>query len=241
MKALVFAAGLGTRLQPLTNHTPKALVTVANKPLLQHCIERLKTFGYTQILVNVHHFSGQIVDFLAKNDDFGIEITVSDETELLLDTGGALKKAAWFFEPSDHFLIHNADIYSEIDLEALRQTHLDQKNMATLATNNRKSTRNLIFSPEKQLVGKKNENTYTWAHFEPKNYIPLAFGGIQMVSGYALAELPKDQNVFSVIDFYLKLTAKRLPVGYYDFGDQFWIDLGKKEHIETLEKHLKQP
>jgi NDP-sugar pyrophosphorylase family protein len=232
MKALIFAAGLGTRLRPLTDHTPKALIKVGGKPLLQHCIQRLVAAGYTDIIINIHYLGQQIVDFLTDNDNFGINITVSDETQQLLDTGGALKKAACFFDANDDFLVHNADVFSEINLDALRQMHISQKNAATLAVSPRPSTRQLIFDAQThQLQGRQIASDHP--------HVALAFGGVQMINGAALAQLPADKSVFSIIDFYLSL-AQTHAVRYYNHQNEYWVDVGKPEEIVRVENYLNQ-
>ena len=156
MKAMIFAAGLGTRLKPLTDHMPKALVPVAGKPMLEHVIEKLKASGFNEIVINVHHFGNQIIDFLKEKDNFGIQIWISDETEELLDTGGGIKKAAHFFD--EPFLVHNADILSNVNLKALYEYHQASGNDATLLVSPRKTVRYLLFE-ENRLCGWVNKDT----------------------------------------------------------------------------------
>ena len=155
MKAMIFAAGLGTRLKPLTDHMPKALVPVAGKPMLEHVIEKLKASGFNEIVINVHHFGNQIIDFLKEKDNFGIQIWISDETEELLDTGGGIKKAAHFFD--EPFLVHNADILSNVNLKDLYEFHQASKNDATLLVSPRKTVRYLLFNEENRLCGWVNK------------------------------------------------------------------------------------
>ena len=157
MKAMIFAAGLGTRLKPLTDHMPKALVPVAGKPMLEHVIEKLKATGFDEIVINVHHFAQQIIDFLKANNNFGIKIWISDETEELLDTGGGIKKTAHFFD--EPFLVHNADILSNVDLKALYDYHLTSGNDATLLVSSRKTVRYLLFDDANRLCGWINKET----------------------------------------------------------------------------------
>jgi len=145
MKAMIFAAGKGTRLQPLTNDIPKALVKVNNITLLEIIINKLKHFGFNDIIINVHHFAEQIKDFLNKNNNFGIKITISDESSLLLETGGGLKKAAWFFDDNKPFLIHNVDILSDINLSELYDFHIQSQSLATLAVMHRITSRYFLF------------------------------------------------------------------------------------------------
>ena len=144
MKAMIFAAGLGTRLKPMTNTIPKALVSVGGKPLLQHTIEKLKGAGFDEIIINLHHFPEQIIDFVEANNHFGIRIEYSDEREKLLNTGGAIKKASWFFDDNEPLLIHNVDILSNLDLEWIIDRHREQQTMATLVCSQRKTSRYLF-------------------------------------------------------------------------------------------------
>ena len=145
MKAMIFAAGLGTRLKPLTDSTPKALVAVAGKPLLEHVINKLKKAGFDEILINVHHFPDQIIDFVKEHHNFGIRIEFSDERHCLLDTGGGIRKASEFFNDGQPFLVHNVDILSNVDLEALYQFHLNEMPLATLVVSERETSRYLLF------------------------------------------------------------------------------------------------
>ena len=158
---MIFAAGLGTRLRPLTDHTPKALIKVAGKPMLEHVILRLKAAGFDDIVINIHHLGEQIIDFLRDNDNFGINIRISDERDFLLDTGGGIKKAEPLFDgSSEPILIHNADILSDIDLKALYQYHTQSGNDATLLVSHRKTVRYLLFDkPSLRLRGWINKDT----------------------------------------------------------------------------------
>src|SRR5690606_32019928 len=153
MKAMIFAAGMGTRLKPLTDTIPKALVPVGGKPLLQHIIEKLKRFGFNEIIINIHHFGQQIIDFVQENNSFDIRIEFSDEREQLLDTGGGIKKAAWFFDDNKPFLVHNVDILSNIDLQELYHFHLKNNTIATLLCSIRQTSRYLLFDTDNHLRG----------------------------------------------------------------------------------------
>lgn len=159
MKAMVFAAGMGTRLRPLTDSMPKALVPVAGKPLLQHTIEKLKASGFNEIIINVHHFADRVIDFVRANDDFGIRIEFSDESEKLLDTGGGIKLASWFFDDGQPFLIHNVDILSNIDLTKLVKHYRDSNSVATLVCSERETSRYLLFDGSNRLQAWVNEKT----------------------------------------------------------------------------------
>ena len=147
MKAMILAAGLGTRLQPMTNGTCKAMVELNGRPFLEHAILYLKQYGFDEIIVNIHHYGQHIVDFLEAKKYFGIRIEISDERNQLLDTGGGLKKAAWFLRRSDPFLLYNVDILTNLDLRAMMDQHIQTKALVTLACRMRYSSRNLLFSP----------------------------------------------------------------------------------------------
>ena len=159
MKAMIFAAGLGTRLKPLTDHTPKALVPVNGRPMLEHVILKLKAAGCTEAVVNVHHFGQQIIDFLHAIQNFGITIHISDERNEFLDTGGVIKKASSFFSGTAPFLVHNVDILSDVDLKALYDFHLQSGNDATLLVSPRETSRYLLFDTNIRLCGWLNKLT----------------------------------------------------------------------------------
>ena len=174
MKAMIFAAGLGTRLKPLTDNTPKALLPIRGKPMLEHVILQLKNAGFDQIAINIHHLGDQIIDFLAANNNFGIQIYISDERDYLLDTGGGIKHAAPFLQGDEPFLIHNVDIISNIDLRALYNHHLETNPLATLLVSKRKTSRYLLFNKENKLCGWRNRETGEvksfYPYFDPNQY-----------------------------------------------------------------------
>src|ERR1700719_3841477 len=187
MKAMVLAAGLGTRLRPLTNDRPKALVEIAGRTLLEITLARLRSFGVREVIVNVHHFADQIVEYLKVKANFGMRIEISRE-EVLLDTGGGLKKAAWFFledsaRPDEPFLLHNVDVISTIDFAKMVQAHKANQALATLAVQKRESSRQLLFDEHLQLCGRR-----TGLDREPgivrasPHLEPLAFSGIHVMS-----------------------------------------------------------
>lgn len=225
---MILAAGLGTRLRPLTDHTPKALVQVDGHPLLELVIQRLVNSGFTDLLVNVHHFSNQVIDFL-QTRDFGANIQLSDETDLLLDTGGALKKAAWFFD--EPVLIHNVDILSNIDLKAVydfNAKHAD--NLATMVVKERPTSRSLLINDQNLLCGWRNNQTgETRLSRDENNLKPIAFSGIHIVNP-SFIERITETGVFSVIDVYLRL-AREHSIGIYRDDQAAWIDLGRKESL----------
>ena len=240
MKALIFAAGLGMRLRPLTNSMPKALVPVNNKPMLEWVILRLIKFEIKEVIVNVHHFADQIIDFLGSKNHFGIKIEISHEKQLL-DTGGGLKNVAWFFKNEKDFLIHNADILSDIDLKQMYLQHIQEKADVTLATRNRKTNRYLLFNGEGQLCGwrSKKENKTLWVKDPPKKIDELAFGGIHIISTRLLIEL-NSTNAFPIIPEYLRL-ASHYSIKKFDTTPYRWLDLGRIENLKNVNKVFNLP
>lgn len=241
MKAMIFAAGLGTRLKPLTDTMPKAMVPIAGKPLLQHTIEKLKQAGINEVVINVHHFADQIIDFVKTNDSFGIGIEFSDEREKLLDTGGAIKKAAWFFEDGKPFLVHNVDIVSDIDLHWLLEWHRKNRAMATLVCSPRETVRYLLFDERKRLKGWVNEKTGAtrspFVDFDPSLYQKLAFSGIHVMEPGIIDYMHDWPDKFSIIDFYLNQCDK------YPFlaavpARLRMMDVGKPEALKEAERFL---
>jgi len=236
---MIFAAGLGTRLQPLTNNCPKALVEVAGKPLLQHCIEKLKAVGVREIIVNVHHFAEMVEDFLRANNFFGLRIEISDERESLLDTGGGLKKTAWFFDDEQPFILHNVDIFSTIDLHDLYQFHLQSNALVTLACNNRTSARYFLFDNEQRLCGWENVTTQerTIAIETSEALKKLAFGGIHVINPKFFRYMPSDER-FSIVNLYLQIAPQALIKAYTHENLQF-LDVGKPQQLAEAANFLK--
>ncbi len=230
-KAMILAAGLGTRLRPLTSDRPKALVEVGGITLLEWNIRRLRYAGCREFVINVHHFGQQIIDFLAANDNFGGAIVISDERDLLLDTGGALKKAQPLLESSKAFFLCNADIISDIDLRQLAEVHYQQQSLATLAIRRRESSRQLVFDQHYQLSGWVHNHTGEEKMSRPVSVrLFRSFSGIQLISSRIFNYLPPDREVFSIIDLYLS-AAKHSPIyGYPHDGDR-WIDVGKPDAL----------
>ncbi|MEM6343370.1 MAG: nucleotidyltransferase family protein [Bacteroidota bacterium] len=230
MKAMFFSAGLGTRLRPLTNDRPKALVEVSGRPLLEWNILRLKAAGYTDIVVNVHHFGQRVMDFVQGLDLEGMRFYVSDERSELLDTGGGLWHARQFLADGEDFLLCNADILTDLDLAALRQQHLSQDGLATLSVRQRQTSRYLLFDENKTLCGWQNVKTgETKMSREETDLIPWAFSGHHYISP-RIFPLIAERGVFSIIDLYLRL-AKQHDI--YAFPDQeaSWLDVGKPERL----------
>jgi len=227
MKAMILAAGLGTRLRPLTDDRPKALVTLAGHTLLQITLERLRTLGVSEVIVNTHHYADMILEYLAAHQSFGMRIDVSRE-EILLDTGGGLKNAAWFFlesaEDSDEpFVLHNVDVISTIDLGSLVRFHNQHSALATLAVQDRESSRYLLFDSLGQLRGRSA--TRTAAEGEP-----FAFSGIHVISPRIFANLTED-GAFSIIDAYLRLAYQGEKIRAYRSDNSYWRDLGRPESL----------
>ena len=226
-QAMIFAAGLGTRLKPLTDTMPKALVTVGGRPLLWHVIMKLKSAGYERIVVNVHHFAQQIVDYLQTNDNFGLDIRISDETNGLLETGGGIKKALPLFEQDSPILIHNVDILSNLDLTALPESSL-------LVVSERKTKRYLQFDERMRLVGWKNIETGEVKGCEGR---PLAFSGIHIIGPSMFPLLADWPDRFPIMDFYLKVCCDHLILGY-ESKDLRLLDVGKLDTLEQAETFL---
>lgn len=236
MNILILAAGLGTRLRPLTDTMPKALVPVAGKPLLQHLIEKIKLqCADPHIVINIHHLGQQIIDFIEANHGFGLPIAFSDERAELLDTGGAIKQAMPLFADSKSpILIHNVDILSHIDLGLLYDTHLAHPDvMATLVVSQRRTSRYLLFSHDMRLEGWTNTSTGEvrsyCPSFNPDACTPLAFSGIHVISPSLCADMGSWPNRFSVIDYYLQAAAHRTISAYVSQAPM--LDVGK---VDTL-------
>ncbi len=240
MKALIFAAGLGTRLKPLTDTLPKALVPIAGKPLLEHVILKLKASGFDEIIINVHHFPDQIIDFLKLNNNFSIRIEVSDERNELLDTGGGIRKAAWFFDDRKPFLVHNVDILSNVDLSALYNQHILTNSLATLVVSQRDTFRYLLFDENKRLNGWVNEKTGETKPAklnEIDSYNKLAFSGIQVLSP-AIFELMEQFPIkFPIIDFYLTNATSQIITGFIP-TDYNMLDVGKLNVLDEAERFM---
>ncbi len=233
MRAMIFAAGLGTRLQPLTNNKPKALVTVNGTPLLEIAINNLKSQGVTDIIINVHHFADQIKSFVEEKNFFGINIKFSEEKKKLLNTGGGLKKALPFFDDGQPFIIWNADIISTVDLKEMIKMHKEKGALSTLLTRQRDTSRYLIFNEQDILIGWTNlvEGAIKLSNLEAsKERRLLAFGGIHIVSPEIIKYMP-DKKVFSIIDVYLEAAKKEKLVAYVD-NEIEWIDVGRVENVE---------
>jgi NDP-sugar pyrophosphorylase family protein len=232
MKAMIFAAGLGTRLLEETSDKPKALVKIGGKPLLQHAIEKLKREGISEIVVNVHHFSELVIQFI-KTNDFGIPIHISDETGELLDTGGGLKKAAPLLKGNFPIVIYNVDILSNLNLQLVKGAHLKSGALATLVVRNRKTQRYFKFNREKQLVGWINKKTGESKISLSEGFnesVEMAFSGIHIIQPEFFDLLPAEER-FSITNLYLELAKTQQIKGYFDDSD-LWMDVGKPEQLK---------
>jgi NDP-sugar pyrophosphorylase family protein len=243
MKAMILAAGLGTRLRPLTDDRPKALVEVGGRTLLEITITRLRTFDVREVIINVHHFADMVVDYLKANDNFGMRIEVSRE-EVLLDTGGALKKAAHFFldNPSrldEPFILHNVDVISTIDLERMVRFHLERGALATLAVQERETSRYLLFDEELRLCGRRAGRDGDPELVRAcKKAEALAFSGVHVISPRFLPMITED-GVFSIIASYLRLAAQGEKIVAFPADEYYWRDLGRPENIARVEQDFK--
>ena len=244
--AMILAAGLGTRLKALTLDKPKALVPLNDKPLLQHCIENLIDNGFHHIVINVHHFGEQIIDFVGSHR-FDADIEISDERDLLMDTGGGIVKATPLFKHSKAVLVHNVDIISNVNLGEMSQQFLDSGDDAWLLTQDRETNRKLLFDEENQLVGwmNKAEQKFKWVHDSQSalrraqgpslSYKEMAFSGLHFFRSDLFAEFEVKRS--SVIDLYLHL-AKNNRIISKPIQPDYWFDLGKPEQLEAAENYI---
>jgi NDP-sugar pyrophosphorylase family protein len=241
MKAMVLAAGLGTRLRPLTDNRPKALVEVAGRTLLEITLTRLRQFGIRDVILNAHHFADMIAEYLQSNKNFGMNIEISRE-EVLLDTGGGLKKAAYFFQHTGDgkhpFLLHNVDVISEIDLDRMVHFHSEHHALATLAVQDRKTSRYLLFNDESFLCGRKSEKDHAAEIIRPATDLQsLAFCGIHVISPGFLSRMSED-GAFSIIASYLRLAAGGEKILGFRTDQYYWRDLGTPEKVAAVAKEL---
>lgn len=236
---MIFAAGLGTRLRPLTNDRPKALVEVGGKPMLEHVINHLADAGFDDITVNIHHFGQKIIDFLESKGYFGLNIHISDERQLLLDTGGGILKARKWLDGDEPFLIHNADILTDLDLSAMVDSHKSTGATATLLVKERVTQRYFVFDKDLKLNGwinkKTGETKPGTLSYDERNMIERAFGGVHVISPdiFPLLEKhAKGEEVFSITPFYIEQCSNCDIRGYESPTPYQWLDVGKPETLE---------
>jgi NDP-sugar pyrophosphorylase family protein len=245
---MILAAGLGTRLRPLTDNRPKALVEVNGRTLLEITLSRLRSFEVSEVIINVHHFADMIVDYLKANDNFGMRIEVSRE-EVLLDTGGGLKKAAHFFaarsaedfaRPEEPFIVHNVDVLSTIDLRRMLQFHAASQALATLAVQDRDTSRYLLFDDQLQLCGRRSgrEEPEIVRPSQHIQSLALAFSGIHIISPRLLTMMTED-GAFSIITSYLRLASQGEKIVAFRADEYYWRDLGRPDNLELATQDLK--
>jgi NDP-sugar pyrophosphorylase family protein len=241
---MILAAGLGTRLRPLTNDCPKALVEVGGRTMLEITLSRLRAFGIREVIINVHYFADMIVEYLKKNDNFGMHIEVSRE-DVLLDTGGGLKKAADFFlkdqlDRETPFVLHNVDVISTIDLSRMAELHRDNQALATLAVQDRETSRYLLFDERHRLCGRRrggDQEDELVGSSKPAE--ALAFSGIHIISP-GLFELMLENGIFSIVTAYLRLAGQGEKILAFPADDYYWRDLGRPDDVLKATQDLKQ-
>jgi NDP-sugar pyrophosphorylase family protein len=235
MKAMLLAAGFGTRLKPFTEHHPKALAEVNGKSLLQHNIEYLQQFGIYDVVVNVHHFAEQIIQAIKNNDGWGSRVSVSDETDAILETGGGLRRAAWFFKDEEDFVLMNVDVLTDLHLDEMIAFHKKNKPLATLATTNRETSRYFLFNEGGILCGWKNIKTGEEKVMRHENnLIPKAFSGLHIISTKIFPLMQQPEIKFSMVDVYLSLCSSHSILFYNHSGSKF-IDVGRPESLQKAQ------
>ena|SRR5579864_164117 len=244
MKAMVLAAGLGTRLRPLTNDRPKALVEVCGRTLLEITLTRLRDFGIHDVIINVHHYADMVIDRVKTAGNFGMHIEFSRE-DILLDTGGGLKKAAWFLggdssaKNDEPFILYNVDVISTIDLQRMVEAHKKSEALATLAVQERKTSRYLLFDGQLQLCGRRLVKEDKTEIVRPAQHLSeLAFTGIHVISPRVFPLLT-EEGIFSIIPAYQRLAAQGEKIQAFPADEYYWRDLGKPENILQAEQDIK--
>jgi NDP-sugar pyrophosphorylase family protein len=234
-QAMIFAAGLGTRLRPLTDNIPKALVEIAGTPMLERVITKLKDHGVRRVIINLHHFHDKIISFVAGKNHFDLDIQFSDESQMLLDTGGGLKKAAHLFDHTKPILLHNVDVLSNLDFGKMMNHHLKKNALATLFVQKRKSSRYFLFDENMRLAGWRNVKSGDEILVRKEGqFSEFGFNGIHIISP-EIFKLIKDEDKFSIVPVYLSLAESHYIVGFRD-DKTTYIDIGKTENISVAEK-----
>lgn len=239
MRAMILAAGLGTRLRPLTDDRPKALVEIGGRSLLEIALTRLGTVGIRNVIVNVHHFADQVIDHLRSHNNFGMHVEISRE-ETLLDTGGGLRKASWFFlqDGKDRpFLVHNVDVLSSIDLVKMREFHLDNEALVTLAVQGRDTSRHLLFDDQLQLCNPPAAQDGDAETQPSSQLVPLGFCGVHIISP-RIFRLMTEEGIFSIIPAYLRLAAEGERILGFRADEYYWRDLGTKDSLLQAARDL---
>ena len=238
MKAMILAAGLGARLRPLTDTTPKALVDIGGATMLETILKRLAAAGVTEVIINTHHLAEKLTDFIQNKTRAGLKVEISRETFFPLETGGGLKKAAWFFKDGKPFFLYNCDIFTDMDLAAMFADHLKSGALATLAVKERQSARQLLFDPDLNLRGRSNINddTVHWAGKPLKDPVKLAFSGVHVISP-GIFPLMTESEVFSIMDVYLRLAGTGSKIKGFRMDGYYWQDIGSMEKLEAVRRY----
>jgi NDP-sugar pyrophosphorylase family protein len=234
MKAMILAAGVGSRLRPFTDGTPKALIDIGGAPMIERVIRRLKEAGVTDLVVNLFHLSDRIAEFLAAKGNFGLRIAFTREADLL-DTGGGLKNAAWFFDDGRPFFLHNVDVLSDIDLESLHLFHQRVGPLATLAVRSRPSSRLLLFDPDGRLCGRQTPEGVEWAQGPVSDVERLAFTGIHVIDPKIFSKLT-ETGAFPITRSYLRLAGEGERIVSCRVDEGYWQDIGSPEKLEEARK-----
>ena len=230
MRAMILAAGLGKRLKPLTNVKPKALVEVGGFTMLELAIKYLKKYGFSEIIINVHHFGDQIIDYINKHDQFGLNICFSDERTQLMDTGGAIVHASSYFKDPEPFLVMGVDVLTNLDLEKFIQYHLEQKPLVTLAVKDRETTRSLMFNENMRLIGWRDNRSGETRGTQIQNAkYALGFSVIQIIQP-EIFRLIDEKGAFPIMELYLRLMESQKIIGFRH-NEDIWLEFGRNDRI----------
>jgi len=239
MKAMVLAAGVGSRLRPLTDTVPKALIDVGGVPMIEHVIRRLAAAGVTEVVVNLFHFADRIAEFLASKDNFGLRVAFSREAELL-DTGGGLKNAAWFFDDGRPFFLHNVDVLSDINLTTMLRFHGETRALATLAVQSRPGSRQLLFDASGRLVGRETPQGVEWSHGPVVSVERLGFTGVHVIDPGIFPKM-RETGVFPITRTYLRLAGADQRIVAYRVDGTYWQDIGSAEKLKAAREDRAGP